>query len=114
MDSCIFCRIVAGEAPAQVVYEDDELFAFKDRNPAAPVHMLIIPRRHIASLADATPEDAALLGKMALLASELARQLGVAESGFRLVTNTGRDGGQSVFHLHWHLLGGRHLRWPPG
>lgn len=114
MDSCIFCRIAAGEAPAQVVYEDDDLLAFKDRNPAAPVHVLIIPRRHIPSLAEATPGDAALLGKMALLAGELARQEGVAESGFRLVTNTGPHGGQSVFHLHWHLLGGRHLSWPPG
>ncbi len=114
MDSCIFCRIVAGEAPAQVVYEDEELFAFKDRHPAAPVHVLIIPRRHIVSLAEAAPDDAALLGRMALLAGELARQEGIAESGFRLVTNSGRGAGQSVFHLHWHLLGGRYLGWPPG
>lgn len=114
MDSCIFCRIVAGEAPAQVVYEDDELFAFEDRHPAAPVHILIIPRRHIVSLAEAAPDDAALLGRMAVLAGELARRQGIADTGFRLVTNSGRHGGQSVFHLHWHLLGGRHLGWPPG
>ena len=103
--NCIFCRIAAGEIPAQKVYEDDELIAFKDIRPAAPVHLLIIPREHIATLADAEPRHQALLGRMALLAPKLAREHG-ADNGFRTVINTGPDGGQEVYHLHMHVMGG--------
>ncbi len=102
---CIFCKIAKGEIPAAKVYEDDEVFAFKDINPKAPVHFLIIPKKHLASLAHADAGDAALLGKMLALAPRLAREQG-AENGFRVVINTGRDGGQEVAHLHMHILGG--------
>ena len=102
---CIFCKIAKGEIPAAKVYEDDEVFAFKDTNPKAPVHFLIIPKKHLASLAHADAGDAALLGKMLALAPRLAREQG-AENGFRVVINTGRDGGQEVAHLHMHILGG--------
>ena len=102
---CIFCKIAKGEIPVAKVYEDDEVFAFKDINPKAPVHFLIIPKKHLASLAHADAGDAALLGKMLALAPRLAREQG-AENGFRVVINTGRDGGQEVAHLHMHILGG--------
>lgn len=102
---CIFCKIAKGEIPAAKVYEDDEVFAFNDINPKAPVHFLIIPKKHLASLAHADAGDAALLGKMLALAPRLAREQG-AENGFRVVINTGRDGGQEVAHLHMHILGG--------
>ena len=102
---CIFCKIAKGEITAAKVYEDDEVFAFKDINPKAPVHFLIIPKKHLASLAHADAGDAALLGKMLALAPRLAREQG-AENGFRVVINTGRDGGQEVAHLHMHILGG--------
>lgn len=102
---CIFCKIAKGEIPAAKVYEDDEVFAFKDINPKAPVHFLIIPKKHLASLAHADAGDTALLGKMLALAPRLAREQG-AENGFRVVINTGRDGGQEVAHLHMHILGG--------
>ena len=103
--NCIFCRIAAGEIPAQKVHEDDELIAFKDIRPAAPVHLLIIPRQHIAGLADTTAEHEALLGRMLTLAPRLAREQG-ADNGFRVVINTGPDGGQEVYHLHVHVMGG--------
>lgn len=111
-DDCLFCRIVRKEIPAKLVYESEDCIAFRDINPQAPVHVLVIPREHIVSLNDAT--DAAAVGRLALVAAEIAKSEGIAESGYRVVFNTNRDGGQSVFHLHLHLLGGRSLTWPPG
>ena len=110
---CKFCRIAAGNAPAQIVYEDEHVVAFRDINPAAPSHILIIPRRHITSVAEAKESDATLLGRLMLAAAKIAKSEGL-KRGFRLVTNTGPAGGQSVFHMHFHLLGGRRMRWPPG
>ncbi|MEQ4487699.1 MAG: histidine triad nucleotide-binding protein [Dehalococcoides mccartyi] len=107
--SCIFCQIVKGEIPAQIVYKDEDLVAFKDINPQSPVHILIIPRRHIANLTELDETDTELAGKMILLAGKLAREMDIAESGYRLVINSGREGGQVVNHLHLHLLGGRQL-----
>ncbi|MDN4185959.1 MAG: histidine triad nucleotide-binding protein [Dehalococcoides mccartyi] len=107
--SCIFCQIVKGEIPAQIVYKDEDLVAFKDINPQSPVHILIIPRRHIANLTELDEADIELAGKMILLAGKLAREMDIAESGYRLVINSGREGGQVVNHLHLHLLGGRQL-----
>ncbi len=113
--SCIFCRIVAGEIPAKLVYEDEGCVAFHDLNPQAPVHVLVIPRRHIASLADArAPEDEATLGRVMIVAARVAKEQGLSAEGFRTVINTGAGAGQSVFHLHAHVLGGRPLAWPPG
>jgi histidine triad (HIT) family protein len=111
--NCIFCRIVAGQAPAVKVYETDEVLAFRDAMPRAPTHILIISRKHIARLADAGPEDEALLGKLLLAAKAVAEQEGVSD-GFRLVINNGSEAGQSVFHVHIHLLAGRRMSWPPG
>lgn len=105
LDDCLFCRIARGEIPASKVYEDEEVLAFRDINPKAPIHFLIIPKKHIQSLAQAKPEDAALLGKMLGLTRTLALQEG-AKNGFRVIINTGRDGGQEVDHLHIHVLGG--------
>ena len=110
----IFEKIAAGEIPARIVYEAEDFIAFHDANPKAPVHVLIIPRRAIPRIAEAKPEDAPLLGRLLAAAGEIARKLGVAESGFRLVINNGFDAGESVPHLHIHLLGGRSLDWPPG
>lgn len=111
---CIFCRVVAGEIPAQVVYEDDTLIAFHDIEPQAPVHILLIPRAHIPTLLETSTEDIQLLGKLQHRAVEIARDLGLDKTGFRLVTNCLEGAGQSVFHIHLHLLGGRSLSWPPG
>ena len=111
-ESCLFCRIVAGEIPAARVAETDDCIAFRDINPQAPVHVLVIPREHVASLDSAN--DPATIGRMALLAARIARDEGIAESGYRTVINTNADAGQTVFHVHLHLLGGRHLGWPPG
>jgi histidine triad (HIT) family protein len=111
-ESCIFCRIARGEIPAQIVVNNKDIAAFKDLNPQAPVHILIIPKKHVASLDDANDSD--LLGRMMALAAAIARQEGIAKSGYRTVVNTGKDGGQSVAHLHIHLLGGRAMTWPPG
>lgn len=108
-DDCIFCRIVRGEVPSRKVYEDDDTMAFHDINPAAPVHFLLIPKRHIASLEDAGAGDQALLGKLLLLAPKLAREQGLT-NGFRTAIHTGRDGGQLVFHLHVHVVGGGNVR----
>jgi histidine triad (HIT) family protein len=113
-DSCIFCRIASGEIPTRRVYEDDLVVAFEDLSPQAPTHVLIIPRKHLASLLDATPEDEALLGRLQGVAARLARERGHDVGGFRLVTNTLAEAGQSVFHLHVHLLAGRRFAWPPG
>lgn len=110
--SCLFCRIVAGEIPATLIAETPHAVAFRDIAPKAPVHVLVIPRRHVGSLATAT--DAAELGEIVALAARVAEQEGVSASGYRLVTNVGEDGGQSVGHLHFHVLGGRALGWPPG
>jgi histidine triad (HIT) family protein len=109
MSDCLFCKIGAGEIPSNVVYEDDELLAFRDISPKAPTHILIIPKKHVASLADTTDADAALLGKIQILARQLAEKEGIAESGFRVISNSGADSGQEVPHLHYHLVGGRKL-----
>ena len=114
MSQCLFCKIVRREIPASIVFEDDDLVAFNDINPQAPTHVLIIPKRHIASLNDLQPGDDALIGQMSRRAAALARERGLADSGFRTVFNTNRDAGQTVFHIHLHLLGGRGLAWPPG
>lgn len=114
MSDCIFCKLASGEIATDAVYQDDKVFAFRDLQPAAPVHILIIPREHIDNLLDAAPEDEELLGHILFVAGEIARQEGVAETGFRLVINCNEDAGQSVSHLHLHLLGGRKLKWPPG
>ncbi len=113
MSDCLFCRIVAGEIPARKVYEDERLFAFEDIKPGAPTHILIVPKRHLAGLAEAADGDAALLGELQLRAAALAQARGL-HGGYRTVVNVGPDAGQSVFHLHLHLLGGRPLAWPPG
>ena len=112
MGDCLFCGIIEGRVPANVVYSDERVLAFKDINPQAPVHLLIIPREHTASL-DKT-DDRGLLGHILGVAAQLARDNGVAESGYRVVLNCNGDGGQTVYHLHAHLLGGRALGWPPG
>lgn len=114
MENCLFCKIASGQIPADIVYSDEDVVAFKDINPQAPVHILLISRRHIPSMADVTPEDGPLLGVLFSVAAKLAHKLGVDEGGYRVVTNVGRDAGQSVFHLHFHLLGGRKFAWPPG
>ena len=113
MSDCIFCKIVDGDIPSEQVYHDEELIAFRDLNPQAPVHILIIPRKHIDSVADAGPEDAKLLGQILLAAGTIAEQQGTGKN-FRVVTNRGEQAGQSVFHVHFHLLGGRAMEWPPG
>ena len=113
-EECIFCKIAAGAIPVKPIYEDEQLVAFPDINPMAPVHVLVIPRKHLDSVAEAGPADAAMLGHAMLTLPKIAAQLGIAESGFRVVMNTGKDGGQTVMHLHWHLLGGRFMEWPPG
>ncbi len=113
MPDCIFCRIIRGEAPARKVYEDERAFVFEDINPQAPTHVLIIPTKHIVGLKEAKAEDAEIIGYLHLMAAEIARQRGI-EDGYRTVFNVGPRAGQSVFHLHLHLLGGRSLRWPPG
>jgi histidine triad (HIT) family protein len=111
-ESCLFCRIVRKEIPATVVAETDHCVAFRDINPQAPVHLLVIPREHVPSLEET--DDPALVGRLALLAAELAQKEGIAESGYRMVVNTNADAGQTVFHVHLHLLGGRPMGWPPG
>lgn len=114
MSDCLFCRMGRGEITPAVVYQDDEILAFRDINPQAPVHCLVIPRRHIATLDDLAPEDAGLLGRMYLTAQRIAAEHGLDRSGYRTVMNCKDDGGQTVFHIHLHLLGGRQLHWPPG
>lgn len=111
---CLFCRIVAGEVPAERVYDDEQVIAIRDIAPRAPTHILLIPRRHIASAADLVEEDGPLLGRLFAVAADLARAEGIADAGYRLVSNVGRWAGQSVDHLHVHLMGGRAFTWPPG
>jgi histidine triad (HIT) family protein len=112
--SCLFCRIIAGEVPSRKVFEDDEIVAIQDVNPQAPVHVLLLPRKHVATLNDLTPEDEVLVGRMTRRAAALAAGMGLAERGYRTVFNCNQEAGQTVFHLHLHLLGGRPMHWPPG
>ena len=112
--SCLFCRIARGEIPADIVHQDDRLVAFRDIDPQAPTHILIIPREHVATLNDLTPSHQAIVGEMHLRAAALARSEGIADGGWRVAMNCGSDGGQTVFHIHLHLLGGRRFHWPPG
>ncbi len=112
--SCVFCRIAARQAPATIVYEDEQAVAFRDIAPQAPVHILIVPREHISGPLDISEDREELIGHLVAVAAKVARQEGLAADGYRLVLNQGRNGGQSVFHLHIHLLGGRRMTWPPG
>ena len=112
MSPCIFCKIAAGEVQSQFVYEDDSVVAFKDLNPVAPTHLLVVPRKHLRCVADAAPEDGELLGHMQLVVGDVAKKAGLKD--FRVVTNNGKGAGQSVDHLHYHVLSGRRMNWPPG
>ncbi|HMQ55042.1 MAG TPA: histidine triad nucleotide-binding protein [Anaerolineae bacterium] len=112
--NCIFCKIVAGQIGGKLLYQDDQVTAFRDINPQAPTHILLIPNKHITSTSHALEEDQAILGKLLLTAAQVAKQENVADSGYRLVINKGEHGGQTVFHLHVHLLAGRPMTWPPG
>jgi histidine triad (HIT) family protein len=114
MTNCLFCKIIAGEIPGTIVHQDDDVIALKDINPHAPLHVLIMPRRHIATLNDLQPGDDALVGSMFRVAAGLAKEHGYAERGYRTVFNCNREAGQTVFHIHLHLLAGRGLGWPPG
>ncbi|NIA07524.1 MAG: HIT domain-containing protein [Actinobacteria bacterium] len=114
MKECLFCKIAAGEIPATKVYEDEQFVVFRDINPQAPTHVLIIPRRHIEKLTDLTESESGLIGQMQLLANKIAEQEGITSGGFRTVFNCGEGAGQSVWHIHMHLLGGRPMTWPPG
>lgn len=114
MAECLFCGIVEGKVKANVVYQDERVLAFKDIKPKAPVHLLIVPRKHLAGVLDIEPSDRALIGEIFQVAARLAHEQGIAEKGFRIVVNSGSHAGQSVFHLHYHLLGGRQMSWPPG
>tara|TARA_Y100001970_G_scaffold282238_1_gene394657 strand:- start:211 stop:558 length:348 start_codon:yes stop_codon:yes gene_type:complete len=111
---CLFCKIISGEIPSTEVYRDEEIFAFEDIDPAAPTHILVIPIRHFQDISSATIEDREILGKLLLVANKIAEDKGLTQDGFRYVINTGAYGGQTVFHLHLHILGGRGLGWPPG
>ena len=113
MNDCLFCKIGRKEIPSKLVYEDPEIFAFEDIQPQAPVHILLCPRKHLISLTEASADDAAMLGKLQLVAAQMAKERKLTD-GYRTVFNNGRGAGQSVFHLHLHLLGGRDFRWPPG
>jgi histidine triad (HIT) family protein len=111
---CLFCRIVKKEIPARIVFEDDDLLAFHDINPAAPTHVLVIPKRHIASISEAEPGDVEVLGKMTIAARKIAEQAGIDKTGFRTVINNGPQANQTVLHIHMHVIGGRPMAWPPG
>jgi histidine triad (HIT) family protein len=114
MADCLFCAIVEGKINGEIVYQDDAVVAFKDLRAVAPVHVLIVPRKHIAALSSLEPEDLPLVGAIFSAAAKLAKEFGIAGSGYRVVVNNGADAGQSVFHLHYHRLGGRAMGWPPG
>jgi len=114
MSDCIFCKIAEKTIPSKIVHEDDKVVAFDDVNPQAPTHVLVIPRKHVASLAELNEADAGLLAHLMLTGNKIAKQKGIAEGGYRLVVNTGKNGGQTVLHLHLHVLGGRLMHWPPG
>ena len=111
---CLFCRIALGEIPAELVHSDPEVVAFRDIHPQAPTHILIIPRKHVASVSELEDDDAGLMGKLFLTARDLAREEGISGTGYRMVVNAGPGAGQTVFHIHMHLLGGRRMGWPPG
>jgi histidine triad (HIT) family protein len=111
---CLFCSIINGDIPADIVYQDEQVLAFRDISPQAPTHILVIPKRHITTINDMTAEDSGLVGHMVYSAKQLAAELGLAEDGFRLTLNCNENGGQSVYHIHLHLLGGRRMSWPPG
>ena len=113
-DDCLFCKFADGRIKPATVYEDEKVLAFRDINPQAPTHVLIIPKKHVASVDELEGEDAALVGRLFLVAKRIAREGGIAESGYRIAVNNGAGAGQSVFHLHLHLLGGRRMSWPPG
>ena len=112
--SCLFCRIVEGDIPATMVYQDQHLIVIEDLHPVAPLHLLLIPKKHIVNTLDLLPEDDQMVGHLFRIASDLAKKRGFDESGFRIVTNSNADAGQSVFHIHFHLIGGRSMQWPPG
>ncbi len=114
MNDCLFCKIAAGDIPSAKVYEDNEILAFRDIDPQAPEHIIIIPKTHIASTNELNDENCGVAGKIFAVAARLAKELGFAENGYRIVNNCGKDGGQTVGHIHFHLLGGRNLGWPPG
>lgn len=114
MADCLFCRIAAGQIPATIVHQDEHTVAFRDINPQAPTHIVVIPRRHVPTLNDLGPADAGLVGSLVVRAAAIANQEGLAERGYRVLLNCNRDAGQTVFHIHLHLLGGRNLGWPPG
>jgi histidine triad (HIT) family protein len=114
MADCLFCKIIAREIPGSIVYEDDRMLAFNDINPQAPTHVLVVPKRHIVSLNELTPGDDQIVGELTRRAAAIAKERGIAVGGYRTVFNTNRDGGQTVSHVHLHLLGGRPMRWPPG
>jgi len=114
MEDCLFCKIAKGDIPSNKVYEDDIMLAFHDIAPEAPVHVLVIPKKHISSISALEEDDAAIVGAIMLRIKALADELGIAEDGYRVVANTGKNGGQTVPHLHFHILGGRNLEWPPG
>lgn len=111
---CLFCKIIRREIPAVFVYEDEHLFAFNDIHPQAPTHILVVPKKHIATIDEATPTDEILLGKIILSAQQIARNAGLADNGYRLVYNVNTGGGQMIYHIHLHILGGRQMTWPPG
>jgi len=114
MSNCIFCQIIAGEKPAQIYYHDEQVTAFQDIHPVAPTHILIVPNKHIASMNDLIAEDQSLMGQMMLAARQLAHERGIASAGYRLIINTGPHGGQVVYHLHLHLIGGQRMHFPMG
>ena len=114
MAECLFCKIIAREVPASIVYEDDRVLAFNDINPQGPTHVLVVPKQHIATLNDLSPADDQIVGELVRRAAAIARERGIDAGGFRAVFNTNRDAGQTVFHIHLHLIGGRSLAWPPG
>ena len=114
MTDCLFCKIIAGQIPASILYQDDRVVAFKDINPQAPTHVLVVPRRHLASLNELTPEDDGLVGEIVRRGAALAKAAGHADRGYRTVFNCNADAGQTVFHIHLHVLGGRTMTWPPG
>ena len=114
MDDCLFCKMASGEIKPDVLYEDDDVLAFRDINPQAPVHILIIPKRHVSTLNDLEERDAGMIGKLFLAAKNVAAQEGIDEAGYRTLINCNEQGGQVVFHIHLHLLGGRRMGWPPG
>jgi histidine triad (HIT) family protein len=114
MADCVFCKIVAGDIPSRKVYEDDYVVAFHDINPVAPVHIQVIPKKHIASILEVTPEDTPVIGAIHQAVKTISREQGIADDGFRVVVNCGKNGLQTVYHLHYHLVGGRAMKWPPG